>query len=70
MRRFAESVGFDVYITTDKNLRYQQNLTGRRLAMLVLWTTSWPEIKLHADEFAVAALALQQGEFRELQRPS
>jgi len=40
---------FDVFITTDKNLRYQQNLTGRRLAILVLPTTSWPEIKRPSD---------------------
>ena len=66
----AESSGFDVYVTTDKNLRFQQNLTGRRLAILVLWTTSWPAIKPHADGVAVAALALQQGEIRELDRPS
>jgi hypothetical protein len=37
----AEAV-FDALITTDQNLRYQQNLTGRRLAVLVLPTTSWP----------------------------
>ena len=30
---------FDVFVTTDQNLRYQQNLTGRRLAILVLPTT-------------------------------
>jgi hypothetical protein len=36
---------FDVFITTDRNLRYQQNLAGRRLAILVLPTTSWPEIQ-------------------------
>ena len=58
------------HVTTDKNLRYQQNLTGRRLAILVLWTTSWPEIKPHAQGVAVAALVLQRGEFRELDRPS
>ena len=35
---------FDVFITTDQNLRYQQNLTARQLAILVLPTTNWPEI--------------------------
>jgi hypothetical protein len=42
----AETTGFDVLLTTDKNLRYQQNLVGRRLAILVLSTTSWPRIRL------------------------
>ncbi len=39
---------FDVLITTDQNLRYQQNLSGRRLAILVLPTTSWPLIQRHS----------------------
>lgn len=39
----AESL-FDLLITTDQNLRYQQNLTGRKIAILVLKTTSWPRI--------------------------
>jgi hypothetical protein len=39
----AAEASHDVLITTDKNLRFQQNLTGRRLAILVLPTTSWPK---------------------------
>ena len=41
----AESAGFDVMVTTDMNLRYQQNLTARRIAVVVLSTTSWPRIR-------------------------
>jgi len=40
----AAEVSFDAFITTDQNLRYQQNLSGRQLAVLVLPTTSWPKI--------------------------
>ena len=43
-------VQFDLLITTDQNLRHQQNLGGRRLAILVLPTTSWPEISQHESE--------------------
>ncbi len=32
----AEAAGFDVLVTTDKNIRYQQNLTGRTIAIIVL----------------------------------
>lgn len=32
-------MGFDLFVTTDKNLRYQQTLAGRQVATLVLWTT-------------------------------
>lgn len=41
----AQSGGFDILVTTDKNLRYQQNLAGRDIAVAVLSTPSWPRIK-------------------------
>jgi len=41
----AESHGFDVLITTDQNLKYQQNLANRKIAVVVLSTTSWPRIQ-------------------------
>src|SRR5262245_38918633 len=41
----AERAGFEVLITTDQNLRYQQNLAGRHLALVVLQSTSWPRIR-------------------------
>lgn len=58
---------FEVFVTTDKNLRYQQNLGGRQLAILVLPTTNWPEIQQHQDEVAAAVGSLRPGEYRELQ---
>ena len=61
----AEEV-FDAFITTDKNLRYQQNLSGRRLAILVLPTTSWPEIQKHLGPVSDAVNALRPGDFIEL----
>jgi len=51
----AESTGFEVLVTTDKNLRYQQNLGARRIAVVVLSTTSWPRIKRGVST-AVAAI--------------
>jgi hypothetical protein len=45
----AEHAGFDLLITTDQNLRYQQNLTGRQIAILVLRSTSWPCIRRSSD---------------------
>ena len=57
---------FDLLITTDQNLRYQQNPAGRRLAILVLPTTSWPEISQHEAEIVAAANSLKPGEYREL----
>lgn len=41
----SEREGFDVLVTTDSKLRYQQRLTGRHLAIIVLTTTSWPRMQ-------------------------
>lgn len=45
----AEREGYDLLITTDQNLRYQQNLSRRHLAILVLGTTSWPRMQQHIE---------------------
>ncbi len=57
---------FDAFVTTDKNLHYQQNLSGRQLAILVLPTTSWPEIQKHLGLISDAVNALKPGDFIEL----
>jgi hypothetical protein len=62
----AAEASFDAFITTDRNLRYQQNLGGRRLAILTLWTTSWPIIQRRASEVAAAVNELGSGDFVEL----
>ncbi len=62
----AAEAQFDLLITTDQNLRYQQNLTGRRLAILVLPTTNWLEIRNHQSEVVVAVNAQRTGEYRQL----
>jgi hypothetical protein len=62
----SAEAAFDAFVTTDQNLRYQQNLAGRRLAVLVLPTTSWPRIQTHIAEVVDAVSGLRPGEFREL----
>ena len=62
----AAEGAFDVFITTDQNLRYQQNLAGRTLAILVLPTTSWPAIQAHAADILAAVSGMTGGELREL----
>jgi hypothetical protein len=61
----AEAV-VDVLVTTDQNIRHQQALSGRRLAILVLPTTSWPIIQRHVEDIIRALEELRAGEFREL----
>lgn len=57
---------FDVFITTDQNLKYQQNVVGRKLAILVLPTNDWAKIRLKAGEIAAAVATLKPGDFVEL----
>ncbi len=62
----AESNGFELFITTDQNLRYQQNLTARKITILVLPTTRWPEIQRYVSDISAAVAAMNAGDFREL----
>jgi hypothetical protein len=62
----AESQGFDVLVTTDKNLKYQQNLAGRRLAILVLSTTSWPRIRIASATVLAAVNGAGTGSYCEV----
>ena len=64
--RVAEADGFHALITTDQSLKYQQNLRGRKLAILVLLTTSWPKIQKQVAKVSAAVNALQPGDYREL----
>ena len=50
----AEAAGFEVLVTTDQNLRYQQQLAARRIAVVVLSTTSWPRLSQVRGETAAA----------------
>jgi hypothetical protein len=58
---------FDLLITTDQSLRYQQNLTGRKLAIIVLSTTNWPRIQLNAARVVSAVNAIGAGDYVEVQ---
>lgn len=62
----AESRGFDVLLTTDKNLKYQQNLLGRRLAVVVLSTTSWPRIRAVVGKVVEALDSATSGSYIEI----
>lgn len=62
----AEAASYDVFITTDQKLQHQQSLAGRRLGILVLPTTRWPEIQRHAAVIVGAVAAVHPGECREL----
>jgi len=63
----AERAGFDVLLTGDKNMRYQQNLTGRRIAIVVLSTPQWPVVRLNLEIISDAVNATTPGTYVEVQ---
>ena len=62
----AEQGNYDLLITTDQQLRHQQNLVGRRLAVLVLMSTSWPRIRLRIDAIEEAVNGIRSGDYLEV----
>jgi hypothetical protein len=62
----AEDASFQILVTTDQNLRYQQKIQNRRIAILVLPTTRWPQIRVHAPDVVAAVDAIVPGEYREV----
>jgi len=65
----AERAGFDVFLTADKNIQYQQNLVGRKIAVVVLSTPQWPLVRLHTAKIAAAVNAATPGSYVEVQIP-
>jgi len=65
----AEAAEFDVLLTTDKNIRYQQNLVGRRIAIVVLGRQQWPELRLHIQRVVEAVNAATPGSYVEVDIP-
>jgi hypothetical protein len=63
----AEEAAFDLLLTTDQRIRYQQNLTGRKIAILVLaGTTKWSRVQLYVEQIAAAVDAATPGSYAEV----
>jgi hypothetical protein len=62
----AEKAG----IETDKNIRYQQNLKGRKIAIVVLGNPQWPVLRRHVDRVVVAVNAATPGSYTEVDIPN
>ena len=65
----AEQAGFDLLITADQEIRYQQNLAGRKLSLLVLSTNNWDAIKTNVASIVVAINKTTPGDYCELKIP-
>jgi hypothetical protein len=63
----AEEAGFDLLLTTDHKIRYQQNLTGRKIGIIVLsGSTKWSRVQLHFESIRVAVNSLAPGGYAEV----
>ena len=61
--RAAEAAGFGILITCDRNIRYEQNLAGRQIALIELTTSVWPVIRDHRPDVLAAIAAATQGSY-------
>jgi hypothetical protein len=66
----AEAEGFEVLVTTDQRLKHQQNLSHRKIAVLVLTTTNWLRLGPDASSVAAAIDLLKVGDYLELSFPA
>ena len=64
--RRAEEDGYEIIVTTDQNMRYQQNLAGGRLAIVVLMATAWPRVQLRTKEIRAAIEEVRPGQVLEV----
>jgi hypothetical protein len=67
--RAAEDAGFDLLLTTDKRIRYQQNLSSRKIAILVLGNSTWRIVRLHLGRIALAVNEATPGSYAEVEIP-
>lgn len=65
----AEQAGYELLLTTDKNLCYQQNLKDRRIAIVVIGHSQWPALKPHAQLVTDAVNAAIPGSYAEVDIP-
>ena len=62
----AEQDGYQLLISTDQNLRYQQDLANRQLSIIVLLSTSWPRIQVRVSDIQTAVAEISQGDYVEI----
>ena len=66
----AEEAGLDLLLTTDRRIRYQQNLAGRKISLVVLTgTTKWSRVRLHLERVAAVVNAATPGSYTEVVVP-
>ena len=67
--KLAEDSGFDLLVTTDKNLRYQQNLSARKVSIVVLGQSPWWLVRRHLEAIVGAVNGATPGSYIEVDIP-
>ena len=62
----AEREGYEIMITADQSMRYQQNMANRQIAVIVLLSNRWPRVQLMIEDIRTALETVELGEFREV----
>jgi hypothetical protein len=65
----AEDAAFDVLVTSDKGIKHQQNLTGRKIALVVLSQGRWKPVSQRLEAIAAAVDAARPGSYTEVELP-
>ena len=65
----ADAAGFELLVTADKNMHYQQNLTGRRISIVVLGNAQWPVLRRYVERVVAAVNAATPGSYTEIEIP-
>jgi hypothetical protein len=65
----AEAAGFELLVTTDKNMRYQQNLKGRKIAFVVIGNQQWPTLRRYVERVVAAVNGATPGSYAEVEIP-
>jgi hypothetical protein len=65
----AEAAGFELFVTADKNLRYQQNLTRRNIAIVALGNAQWPVLRRYVERVVAVVDAATPGSYAEVEIP-
>jgi hypothetical protein len=67
--KLTEGAGFDLLVTTDKNMRYEQNLANRKISIVVLGNSPWRLVRRHLVEVVTAVNAARPGSYVEVDIP-
>jgi hypothetical protein len=65
----AEAAGFGLFVTADKNIRYQQNLVSRKISIVVLGNAQWPVLRQYVERVVAAVNAATPGSYTEVDIP-